>query len=178
MKKLIKLIEIIRLKTLNPYQRATYIKKNMGIEMGDSCQVFGNVGFGSEPYLIKIGDKVKITAGTQFITHDGGMEVLRNLDLLPEADYFGRIVIGNNVFIGNKCIIMPGVTIGDNVVVGAGSIVTRDIPSNSVCAGVPAKVLRSIEEYYEKYKDQIDNTKNYSREEKQKYLEEKYGIRR
>lgn len=62
----------------------------------------------------------------------------------------GCIKVGNNCFIGHSVIILPGVTIGDNVIIGAGSIVTRDIPSDSVVAGIPAKVVCSLDGYYEK----------------------------
>ena len=78
------------------------------------------------------------------------MWVLRNMKKLENADYFGKIKIGNNVHIGMNVIVMPGVTIGDNVVIGCGAIVTKNIPSNSVAVGVPAKVIESIDEYYEK----------------------------
>jgi acetyltransferase-like isoleucine patch superfamily enzyme len=52
------------------------------------------------------------------------------------------VQIGSNVWIGSGCIILPGVTIGDDTVVAAGSIVTKDIPAGSVAAGVPARVIR------------------------------------
>lgn len=58
----------------------------------------------------------------------------------------GEIKIGNNVWIGDKASIMGGVTIGDNVIIGAGSIITHDIPSNSLVAGVPAKILKQLKE--------------------------------
>lgn len=107
--------------------------------------------FGSEPYLITIGKNVEITAGVVFITHDGAVWTLRNFDeKYKDLDVFGPIKVGDNVFIGNNAIILPGVTIGDNVVIGAGAVVAKDIPSNSVAAGVPAKVIRSLEEYGEK----------------------------
>ena len=57
----------------------------------------------------------------------------------------GEIKIGNNVWICDKVSILSGVTIGDNVIIGAGSIVTHDIPSNSVAAGMPARVIKKIE---------------------------------
>lgn len=72
------------------------------------------------------------------------MQVLNNMGLLKNADFFGRIQIGNNVFIGMRALILKGVTIGDNVVIGAGSVVTKKIPSNSVYAGIPARRICSL----------------------------------
>ena len=65
---------------------------------------------------------------------------------------------------------MPGVKIGDNVIIGAGSVVNRDIPSNSVAAGVPCKVICSLEEYKEKHKDDFLYMVNLPYEEKKKFL--------
>lgn len=56
----------------------------------------------------------------------------------------GNIIIGNNVQISANCFINPGITIGNNVVIGANSVVTKDIPDNSLAAGVPAKIIRSL----------------------------------
>lgn len=57
----------------------------------------------------------------------------------------GDIIIGNNVWIGDKATILGGVHIGDNVIIGANSVVTHDIPSNSMAAGMPAKVIKHLE---------------------------------
>ena len=130
--------------------------------------------FGSEPYLITIGQNVEITAGVVFITHDGAAWSLRNFDeKYKSLDIFGPIKVGNNVFIGNNAIILPGVTIGDNVVIGAGAVVAKDIPSNSVAAGTPAKVIRSLEEYGERSLEKTGAmaTKHLSRQEKRKAIE-------
>ena len=62
------------------------------------------------------------------------------------------IIIGNNVYIGNNVILLPGVTIGNNVIIGAGSVVSKNVQDNSVIAGVPAKVIKSTNEYFEKIK--------------------------
>ena len=72
-------------------------------------------------------------------------------DMLPsqrnKPECFGKPVnIGNNVWLGGNVVVLPGVTIGDNVVVGAGSVVTKDIPNNVLAAGNPAKVIRKIED--------------------------------
>jgi maltose O-acetyltransferase len=55
------------------------------------------------------------------------------------------VTIGNDVWIGGNCTILPGVTIGNNVVVAAGAVVTKDVPDNCLVAGVPAKVIRKLD---------------------------------
>jgi acetyltransferase-like isoleucine patch superfamily enzyme len=141
--------------------------RKLGVEIGIGCRLIGNVDFGSEPYLISLGDHVSVT-NTQFVTHDGGVWVFR--DKYPQVDLMKPVKIGNNVFIGTNCIIMPGVTIGDNVVIGAGAIVTKNIPSNCVAAGVPAKYIKSLDEYLASSKPKWINTKLLPPEEKRKFL--------
>ncbi len=122
------------------YNRA----KRLGVKVGKDCRLFSG-NFGSEGYLIEMGDHVTVTEGVQFITHDGGVWVFREED--SEADVFGKIIIGNNVFIGINTIILPGVTLGDNTVVGAGSVVTKSFKGNCVIAGNPAREICSLDEY-------------------------------
>ena len=69
----------------------------------------------------------------------------------------GAVKIGNNVFIGYGAIILPGVNIGNDVVIGAGSVVSKDVPSGSIVAGVPAKVIKTTEEFIESIKDEMIN---------------------
>ena len=136
-------------------KRAELMRKK-GAKIGERCEIYRDVNFGSEPYLIKIGDHVRITSGVKFCTHDGGLWVLReNYADMKDSDYFGSIEIGNNVHIGWNSIIMPSVKIGNNCIIGCGAIVTRDIPDNSVAAGVPAKVIKTVEQYYEDKKDEV-----------------------
>lgn len=142
--------------------------------IGKDCEIHEQVEFGSEPYLITIGDHVRITRGVKFITHDGGVWVLRQNEELFDIDVIGPIKIGNNVHIGWNAIIMPNVTIGDNCIIGAGAIVTKDIPSNSVAVGVPARVVENINEYREKILEKGIHTKELSEKEKKKYLMERY----
>ena len=152
------------------------ILRKRGVKIGDKTYIEKNVVFGSEPYLISIGDNVRITSNVKFITHDGGMWVARNLGILENADKFGKINIGNNVNIGWNVILMPGVNVGSNCIIGAGAIVTKDIPNNSVAAGVPARVISSINEYCEKNRDKVDFTKRMTAKEKRLYLEKKYNL--
>ena len=136
----------------SPSKRANLIKKYLNLSMGTGCEVYDKVTFGSEPYLIDIGDNVRITNGVSFITHDGGTWVLRNTGTAKDADLFGKIKVGNNVHIGINSVIMPGVSIGDNVIVGVGAVVTKDVASNTIVGGVPARLIRTMDEYFEKIK--------------------------
>lgn len=124
----------------------------MGVTLGKNCRIYGNKPsmWGSEPFLITIGDNVFITDGCQFVNHDGGTLILRKE--VPDLELTAPIAVGNDVYIGIRTIIMPGVTIGNRVIIGASSIVTKDIPDNSVCVGIPARVLKTVDEFLEKAK--------------------------
>ena len=162
-------------KLVNQEKKIKILRKK-GLVIGEGCEIYPNIGWGSEPYLIEIGNNVRITTGCKFVTHDGGIWTLRKIGKLENADIFGRIKIGNNVHIGFDTIIMPGVTIGNNCIIGCGAVVTKDIPNNSVAVGVPAKVIKSIDEYYEKARKNCDYTKNLSSIEKKEYLIKKYNL--
>ena len=98
---------------------------------------------------IFIGDNTQITAGVIVLAHDYSYSVLGNIfGELPRQQR--DTVIGKNVFIGMNSVILMGAKIGDNVIVGAGSVVSGSIPSNSVCAGNPAKVICSLELFLDK----------------------------
>lgn len=157
--------------------KAEYTLLTGGGKLGENCEIYSSVVFGSEPYLIEIGNNVRITDGVKFVTHDGGLWTLRNLyDDMKNADCFGRIVVKDNVHIGWNTVIMPGVTIGENSVIGCGAVVTKNIPANVVAAGVPAKVIESVEDYYNKKKDNCIMTKSLKSSDKKKYLLEKFNI--
>lgn len=126
--------------------------------------------------MIEIGNHVRINSGVQFVTHDGGVWIFRQKEDTKDVDLFGRINVGNNVHIGTNSIIMPGVTIGDNVVVGCGAIVTHNIPDNSIAVGVPARVIENVEQYYFKNKEAFDFTKQLSPKDKRAYLTKKYSL--
>lgn len=117
------------------------IAREAGVRIGQGCRILAKAysWYGTEPYLVEIGNHVEITGGCQFVTHDGAAWVLREFEGLEKIDKFGKITVGNNVFIGLNTTILPGVTIGDNCVIGACSLVNKDVPSGEVWAGVPAK---------------------------------------
>ncbi|MDB5347852.1 MAG: putative Glycosyl transferase [Schlesneria sp.] len=124
--------------------------RSLGVTIGDGCWVLSqDTGmFGSEPYLVTIGSNVCITDGVRFITHDGAVTPFRGE--YPKLDIVAPIRVGNDVFIGMRTLILPGVSIGDRCIVGAGSVVTRDIPSGSVVVGVPARIISTYDEYLRK----------------------------
>lgn len=150
--------------------------RKIGVKVGRNTKIT-NVrygGFGSEPYLISIGDDCLISGEVKFLTHDGSLHVFRKE--YPKAFIYNPVVVGNNVFIGYRSIIMPGVKIGNNVVIGAGSLVAQDVPDNCVVAGVPAKILKSIEAYKEKMVPKFDQIDGLNKVEREKYLKNKFGI--
>lgn len=119
--------------------------RKKGVSVGEHCRIYIK-SWGSEPFLIFIGDHVTVTSGVKFITHDGSTCLVKDQHG-KRYQRFAPIQVGSHVFIGVNSIIMPGVKIGSNVVIGAGSVVTKDIPDNSVAIGVPAKVVSSFADY-------------------------------
>ena len=151
-----------------------YLRKK-GMQIGENCEFYKSASFGSEPYLITVGNHVRINAGVNFVTHDGGNWVLRDPlsgfgEEFKNADRFGKIVVEDNVHIGTNAIIMPGVRIGKNSIVACGAVVTRDVPERSIVGGIPARVIESLDVYAEKAREKCVMTKHLSPEEKKKFL--------
>lgn len=145
--------------------------REQGVRVGEGTRIVSrsvSETFGSEPYLVRLGNNCSIAAYVRFITHDGGIWALRNKH--PQLDSFGVIDIRDNTIIGMNSIILPGVTIGPDCVIGAGSVVTRDIPPGTVAAGVPAKVLMSLEDYEKKKLDEAILVRGLPPEERRQVL--------
>ena len=116
------------------------------------CDYGYNIYFGKNFYAnhnlvildtatVKFGDNVLIGPNCGFYTAGHPIDVKqRNSGL----EYAKPITVGNNVWFGGNVIVLPGVTIGDNTIIGAGSVVTKDIPSNVIAVGNPCKVIKSI----------------------------------
>lgn len=122
--------------------------RKIGVNYSSGLRIFGRVEWSTEPWIITLGEHVYITDGVKFITHDGATLLFR--DRVPDLEITKPIKVGSNVYFGNNAVILPGVTIGNNVIVGAGAVVTKDIPDNSVAVGVPARVIKTVDEYLEK----------------------------
>lgn len=134
--------------------------KSKGVSIGERVKliiypyIWSLPLIGSEPWLIKIDDDTLISFDVTFLTHDGGLSVIKKnpkyKGKYKNVVKFCSIEIGKNCFIGCHTTIMPNVTIGDNSIVGAGSVVTKSIPSGEVWAGVPAKFICSLDDFVDK----------------------------
>ncbi len=134
--------------------RADFIRaKNLFASVGKNCSIqkrklplYAN--------LVKLGDNVHLASGVSFITHDITHLMLNRIDRVKQAggvqERVGCIEIGDNVFIGASARIMYDTKIGSNVIIGAGATVTKDIPSNSVVVGTPARVIGSFDDFVDK----------------------------
>ena len=156
-------------------RRVRYLRK-LGMKIGERCRI-RTLKFSTEPYLIELGDHVAVAAGTEFITHDGATWVFE--DDVDGGGVFGKIVIGNNVFIGINCIILSNTSIGDNCIIGAGSVVRGQYPENSVIAGNPAQIVSKtgIQRMLSKQNPGLLKTRNLSYKEKDKIVKEHFGIK-
>lgn len=162
------------LKILSRLSPQAFYKK-VGVTVGRGTRVMGSQYkiFSEEAYLITIGEDCLISSEVTILTHDGSVDVMRKE--YPKADIIKPVTIGDNVFIGHRAIILPGVTIGSNVVIGAGSIVNKDVPSNTVYAGVPARFIKTIDEYKAAMIPQLIEVKHLSNAEKKKALLKHFG---
>lgn len=150
--------------------------KKIGVNMPKGkVHIYGNVEWGTEPWLITIGENVYLTDGIKLINHDGGTLLFRKE--VPDLEITRPITIGNDVYIGNNVLILPGVTIGNRVVIGAGAIVTKDIPDNSLAVGIPARVIKTADEYFMKLQCESLHLGHLSGEKKDKALMEYFSYK-
>ena len=147
----------------------------VGVNMAGGVHLYGTVDWSTEPWIITLGKNVHITDGVKFLTHDGGTLLYRNQ--IPDLEITKPITVGDNVYIGNNVIILPGVTIGNNVVIGVGAVVTKNIPDNSVAVGVPARVIKTADEYLKKLKRESLHLGHLKGQEKDKALMKYYGYK-
>jgi len=144
------LIRILRqrleLRRYDDFTIAEYFRQQ-GAVIGADCRILVRT-LSPEPYLIHIGRHCTVSTNVTFVTHDGGTWVFTEEH--PSLQRFGPIHIDDNCFIGTGAILMPGVRIGPNAIVGAGAVVTRDVPPGTVFAGVPARKVADLETFKSK----------------------------
>jgi maltose O-acetyltransferase len=131
---------------LNSGYHTDYLKK-LGVKIGSSSAVlYPSYVDGRWPYLLEIGNHVTISINTTILTHDAATAFAGDMVKI------GRVIIHDHCFIGADCTILCNVQIGPNSIVGAGSVVSGDIPPNSVYAGNPAKFICTVDEFMQKHR--------------------------
>lgn len=122
--------------------------KKIGCHVGKDVFVGDNVRIDSgHADLIYVGDHAHITGGCRLLCHQRDLRDYRVGDDAAKLPYrLGEIHIGKGVMIGMESLIMPGVTIGDGAIVGAYSLVTKDIPAWTIATGRPAKPIKEIKQ--------------------------------
>lgn len=130
--------------------------KEKGLVIGDNTTILSPDCFDATyPWLIEVGDNCLFSTEVKILAHDAST--------LFVSDYarIGRVTIGNNVYLGYRTTVLCNVKIGDNVIVGAQSLVNKDLPSNGVYAGVPARYMCSIEDYRQKQQALLEECPKY-----------------
>jgi acetyltransferase-like isoleucine patch superfamily enzyme len=141
-----KILRSLELNKYNDFTIADYFRKQ-GAIIGEYNRIEVR-DLGSEPFLVKIGSHCTIAPNVSFLCHDGATWIFT--DEIPSLQKFGTIEVKDNCFIGINAFILGNITIGPNSIVGACSVVTKDVPPDTVVAGNPARVICSISEYKKK----------------------------
>lgn len=137
-------------------ERSAEKLRNLGFKIGKD--VFLDHVEVEEIYseFLEIENNVTIAYGTRILLHDSSMN-----NLFGDPVRFGKVVIKEGAYIGSRCIIMPGVTIGKKSIVGAGSLVTKDVKDETIVMGTPAKEYMKVSEYRERFLANIGKDKYY-----------------
>ena len=123
--------------------------RKMGVKIGKNVDMYEVSIDSLFPFLVEIGNNCIITGGTKILAHDA------SLSLFTNQYKVGKVTIYNNVFIGMDTVIMPGVEIGPNVIIGANSVITKTVPPDSVVAGAPARPICTLDEFLDKHKPEV-----------------------
>ena len=128
----------------------------LGMKVGKNCDLNpGLIIDYSHCWLIEIGDNVTIAPNVYLLAHDASTKGLLNLTRI------GKITIEDSAFIGARSIIMPNVTVGQNAVVAAGSVVTKSVEPGTVVGGNPAKMIMTTSELITKHKRNLETATKY-----------------
>lgn len=145
--------------------------RRRGVEIGENSCVINSFIDYSHGFLVKIGNNTTLT-NTSILAHDASTN--RHLGVTKVAP----VVIGDNCFIGYGSIILPGTTIGDDVIVGAGAVVRGKVESNSVVIGNPMQVICSTDEYIAANKRRMENSPIYDKTFRNMSEDEKIAIKK
>lgn len=132
-----------------------------GLTLGNNVTIREDVNIDvTYAYLISIGNNCEIGSGVEIIAHDG-----TSLKFNGGYEKIAKVEIKDNCFIGRNSIILPGVTIGPNVIIAAGSVVNKNIAPNSLVAGVPARIYGKFDEIINRDREAIKQSKYYKRQD-------------
>jgi len=124
--------------------------RKMGVEIGEGTNIQFDVVIDSSHYwLISIGRNCTIAPRVHILAHDASTK--RKLGYSK----IGKVSIGNNVFIGAGVIVLPGVTIGDDAIIAAGSVVSHNVEKGTLVGGVPSGLISTVEVYLAKEKENL-----------------------
>lgn len=164
--RLVKVLRLIKRHLPRLFMNGVSYARYLGVEVGENCRIYTKT-WGTEPFLVKVGNRVTMTSGVRIITHDGATCLIKN-EQGHRYQKYREVNIGDDVFIGVNSIIMPGVKVGSRVIIAAGSVVTKDIPNESLVGGNPIKVIGNYDDYRNKVitsyvnNEEIAHIENYS----------------
>lgn len=147
--------------------------RKKGIKIGNNCHIYSTLPTTRDCFLLTIGNDVTISGKCVFLLHDSSINYPSGGKF---TDLLGEIKIGNNCFIGYSSIILPGVTLADGIIVGAGSVVTKSFDHRDcIIAGNPARIISDIKSFFEKNKSKGVNLNGLSQEEIQELIKSSEG---
>jgi maltose O-acetyltransferase len=152
--------ELLSIYRYSRFKRYLSNLKKRGLKIGNDTHIMDGVFLDpSHCFLISIGDNCTLAPNVRIMAHDASMNKFIGVTRI------GLVRIHNNCFIGDSTLILPNVSIGPNTVIGAGSVVIRDIPADSIAAGNPARVIGSIEDFKKKHDENINQFRCFSEED-------------
>ena len=144
----------------NGFSRADYLRKHDVLaQIGENVYFYSRI-MPADPKLLKIHDNVSIATNVRFICHDRIDVVLSGIYGKKYGKTYGCIEIMDNVFIGADVDVLPGVRIGPNAIVGAGSVVTKDVLPGTIVGGSPARVIGDFDTFIKKRQKPVKPTGN------------------
>lgn len=152
------------------YNSVEYLRSR-GVQIGENVHILNSTIDYGHGFLVSIGNHVTLT-GVRVLAHDASTQIPLGVSKV------GRVVIGDEVFVGQGAIILPNTHIGNRVVIGAGAVVSRDIPDNSIAVGNPIRIVGTYDDFVEKHRMQMQERPVYHTLWSDKTWDEKEQMRR